>query len=144
MKSNQTSQKMPYVCVEKKHGEEIRRALLEHDLLNPAFRIISKDNRLYFPLKRNHETAERLLLLSPRSLTFGTRRFEEIVTPPSSLPDALKGYLSQDELEMIPRAYDLVGDIAVLEVPEELDAVKEQIGRHFLKIHPNFETVLNK
>ncbi|TFG11642.1 class I SAM-dependent methyltransferase family protein [Candidatus Thorarchaeota archaeon] len=44
----------------------------------------------------------------------------------------------------MPRAYDLVGDIAVLEVPEELDAVKEQIGEHFLKIHPNFETVLNK
>jgi len=138
------SQELPYVGVEKEHGEEIRKALLEQNLLNTSFRIISKGNRLFFPLKSNYEQAEKLLAATSSSLVFGTREFEKIATGPSSLVEALKDDLTEDLLELVPRAYDLIGDIAVLEVSEELDSFKELIGRQFLRVHPNFETVLNK
>jgi tRNA (guanine37-N1)-methyltransferase len=144
MRSKPMSKKVPYVCVEKKHGEEVRKALLENNLLNPAFRIISENGKLYFPLERNRETAKKLLAVCQYTLTFGTRGFEKLDTRPTSLANALRDHLSPQSLELVPRAYDLIGDIAVLEVPEELDSVKKQIGENFLKIHPNFETVLNK
>ncbi|MHA1480175.1 MAG: hypothetical protein ACTSQZ_01970, partial [Candidatus Thorarchaeota archaeon] len=51
----------------------------------------------------------------------GTREFPVIVSGPRTIHEALVGKLSVEELESLPRAYDLVGDIAVLEIPEELN-----------------------
>jgi tRNA (guanine37-N1)-methyltransferase len=47
-------------------------------------------------------------------------------------------------LASLPRAIDLVGDMAIIEVPPELDAHKSIIGEAVLKAHKNVRTVLAK
>ncbi|MDH5747283.1 MAG: class I SAM-dependent methyltransferase family protein [Candidatus Bathyarchaeota archaeon] len=47
-------------------------------------------------------------------------------------------------LASLPRAIDFVGDIAIIEVPPELDARKSVIGEAVLKAHKNVRAVLAK
>lgn len=56
------------------------------------------------------------------------------------LEDKLPPYL----LASLPRALDIVGDIAIVEIPPELDAQKYVIGEAVLKTHKNLRTVLAK
>ena len=58
--------------------------------------------------------------------------------------EALEDIIPPELLDMVPRAYDLVGKIAVLEIPEELQEYSEAIGHAFHSVHGNFETVLAK
>ncbi len=58
-----------------------------------------------------------------------------------SLREVLSGSLTENELKRV-RAFDIVGDIAVLKLPEELLPKKKLIGEGVLKVHRNVKTVL--
>ncbi|TFG07450.1 class I SAM-dependent methyltransferase family protein [Candidatus Thorarchaeota archaeon] len=134
----------PYVKIPSKMGEEIRKILLENGLLDTERRIIGERNHLYLPLIDKSAVSQVKALITTEQIEFGSRAFLPVVEGPSTLVDALAGDLTEEQLGLLPRAYDLVGDIAVLEIPEELLPFSELIGDAFLKIHPNFSTVLGK
>lgn len=59
------------------------------------------------------------------------------------LRSRLKSYLSEDELKMI-RAFDVVGDIAIVKLPEPLLPKKHIIGKALMEVQKNVRTVLNQ
>jgi tRNA (guanine37-N1)-methyltransferase len=63
---------------------------------------------------------------------------------PKTLSEALVGLIPSELLELLPRAYDLIGDIAVIEIPDELTDYDRQIGAALKMVHKNFNTVLGK
>ncbi|MEM3823775.1 MAG: class I SAM-dependent methyltransferase family protein [Candidatus Bathyarchaeia archaeon] len=62
------------------------------------------------------------------------------VTFTELLEDRLPPHL----LASLPRAIDFVGDIAIIEIPPEIEAYKTLVGEAILKAHENVETVLAK
>jgi len=58
-----------------------------------------------------------------------------------NLRGALKGQLTDDELKQL-RAFDIVGDIAVIKLPEGLLPEKGAIGRALMQVHRHIRTVL--
>lgn len=60
------------------------------------------------------------------------------------LREALKDVLDKGELEMLPGGFDIVGDIAILEIPEELRAKETEIAQAVLGMHRNVRTVVAK
>jgi tRNA (guanine37-N1)-methyltransferase len=62
---------------------------------------------------------------------------------PGDLREALRGQLSDDELRQF-RAFDMVGDIAVVKLPEKLSPKKHLIGQALMGVHSNVRTVLNQ
>lgn len=138
------SDRIPYLCVPAKLGEEVRRILLLHEMLDSEHRIISEDDNIFFPLSESHQFEELSSALGPIEYAAGYREFPSSVNGPRTLAESLRYALTPSELELLPRAYDLIGDIAVLEVPEDLSAHKSRIGEAFLALHPNFVTVLGK
>jgi len=71
--------------------------------------------------------------------TFLERR-KRVKTFVELLEDKLPPHL----LASLPRAIDSVGDIAIIEIPPELDGYKNVIGEAVLKSHENVHTVLAK
>ncbi len=69
---------------------------------------------------------------------------KEIKREKKSLEDLLKGKLTSKELEFLPRAFDLVGDVLILELNEKLEKKGKGIGEVFLKVYKNVRVVLNK
>ena len=132
------------VKVEKRRGEEVRRALKERKLLRTDVKIISDPDFIFLPLVRRLEQQESL------TLTQETREFE-ISEPRRSVED-LVGFKP---------AYEVVGDIAVLtgdrgpdsdrhrdrhrdretaETDESLERVAAQ-ARAILSLHKNIKVV---
>lgn len=62
---------------------------------------------------------------------------------PRDLREELKGQLSDEELRQF-RAFDVIGDIAVVKLPEKLLPKKRLIGQALIEVHSNVRTVLNQ
>ncbi|MEM4733167.1 MAG: class I SAM-dependent methyltransferase family protein, partial [Candidatus Bathyarchaeia archaeon] len=60
------------------------------------------------------------------------------------LVQALEETLPPHLLASVPRALDIIGDIAIVEIPPELEAHKTFIGEAILAVHRNVRTVLVK
>lgn len=60
------------------------------------------------------------------------------------LKKELEGKLRPEEIEKLNRSFDQVGDVAVLEIPEELSKKEKVIARAVLKMAPHIKTVLKK
>ncbi len=60
---------------------------------------------------------------------------------PQNLKDALEKKLSKKDFEFAPKAFDSFGDIALIEIPKELEKKKKIIGETLLKMNKRFETV---
>jgi tRNA (guanine37-N1)-methyltransferase len=63
---------------------------------------------------------------------------------PMSLKEYLKDKLNADELSKLVRAYDIVGDIAIIEVPEELEYKQSLIGNAIIELNKNIKVVCKK
>ncbi len=133
----------PYIRVPLQMGETTRVQLLRLGLLDIQVRIESSDGFLYVPLIRLIDTGE-LVSLELQGMETGIRQFKTLVDTSKRLIDLLESELSPEELRLLPRAFDMVGDIAILEIPHELRAHEQVIGRAFHRIHPMFATVLVK
>ncbi len=114
------------------------------NLLDKAFRIESRDGVLFIPLKHEIEHEKIREIIGAVAFETGLKRFNPLSKPPRTLRDALAGRMSAEHMELLPRAYDMVGDIAVLELPDEIASHGKQIGEAFLAVHNSFSTVLAK
>jgi tRNA (guanine37-N1)-methyltransferase len=70
--------------------------------------------------------------------------FAEKRTPAESLIQVLENVLPRYLLASLPQALDIIGDIAVIEIPPELKGYENLIGDTVLKTHRNIRTVLAK
>lgn len=61
-----------------------------------------------------------------------------------NLREALKGKLSEGELRKLGRSFDIVGDIAVIKIPDDLLSKKHMIGKALMEVHHHLNTVLRQ
>ena len=62
---------------------------------------------------------------------------------PKNIREALRDELTDDQLKRL-RAFDIVGDIAIVKLSEELLPKKHEIGRALMQVHRHLRTVLNQ
>ncbi len=116
------------VKVEKKRGEEIRRALKELKLLRTDARITSNDNFIYLPLTRELKEDEK-----------GELEVDEIPTREFKVLEQRRDI---EDLIGFKPSYEIVGDIAVL---TEITAGNEQLAAHALmNLHKNIKVVAKR
>ena len=60
------------------------------------------------------------------------------------LKDLLKEKLTSNELSKLVTSYDVIGSIAIIEMPEELKKKKKEIGEVILQINKNIKTVCKR
>jgi tRNA (guanine37-N1)-methyltransferase len=120
---------VPCVKVEKRRGEEIRRALKERKLLRTDAKIIADDTFVYVPLIRALNDTELRAIGAAELLT---RDF--VVQEERRSIEALVGFKP---------SYEIIGDIAVL--TEAVDETKEPLVAHALmERHTNIKVVAKR
>jgi len=60
------------------------------------------------------------------------------------LRELLRGRLSEKEMEFLKGSFDIIGDVAVIEIPEELEAKEKEIADALKKVHKHVKTVCRK
>ena len=60
------------------------------------------------------------------------------------LKDVMKGKMTKKELAILPRAFEIIGDVAIIEIPPGLAKKKTAIAKALKQVHPRIKTVCNK
>ncbi len=121
------------VRVPKKKGEETRRLLGDDGVFDVSREIVEDGDHLLIPVTgevEGYETVEADLPVA-----------EEI---PRSLKEALQDELTGEELDTLITSFDLINDIAIIEIPDELLDKKKEVARALKKVHPRLKTVARK
>jgi tRNA (guanine37-N1)-methyltransferase len=125
---------MKFLKVPRKQAEAIRHELVNEKKLSNEYQIINEGDFVLFPILtsswRSFEIVERIVEKNQKRFT--------------NLKDELARLLSGDELNALVASFDIVGDIAIIEVPAELVPIEQKIGETILKIHHNLRTVVKK
>lgn len=136
---------IPCLRVPKVLGEKAIVLLSKLGLLNRELKIQQVKDHLFIPLVREPLPADikRFEETLP-TFKISTHDFLEHTKRPLKLVDLLEDKLPPHLLASIPHAIDFVGDVAVIEVPPELESHKKTVGEAILKTHKQVRTVLAK
>jgi tRNA (guanine37-N1)-methyltransferase len=100
---------------------------------------------LFIPITRAPDTKELSLLKAEVTmLELQKQSFALKARQEKTLSEILQNELPSKLLSSLPRALDVIGDIAIIEVPSELEGHKTTLGAAILKTHRNLRTVLAK
>jgi tRNA (guanine37-N1)-methyltransferase len=70
--------------------------------------------------------------------------FRELPTKPRNLPESMLGKIPEHLLSTLPRSYDIIGDVAIVNLSEDLIQFSSHIGRGVLEVNPQLRLVLRK
>jgi tRNA (guanine37-N1)-methyltransferase len=117
--------------VPKGKGEQVRKKLLETDLLDISLKVRREGDQILFPVIS--EEAAGL------GYDFGEEEFEERELAESDykgtveVPDALR--------PLLPTSFDVVGDVAIIKLPEDLLPYAKGIGDALRRTFPRLRTI---
>ena len=114
-------------------------------LFEGKFKVRSDRDFVYIPLvhKPSEDELKELTSQVP-DIEVSTCAFPEKAERVATLADLLDGKLAPHLIASLPRSADVVGNIAIIEVPAELEAHEALIGEALLKTNKNVKTVLAK
>ena len=131
--------------VPKELGEKAIRLAASLDLLDRSLKIRSDNSFLYVPLTQRPLPTHSMKLEEVLSqFDVLAQDFSMRTKPRRAAFEAVGDRLPPHLLASFPRSVDLVGDIAVVEVPPELEEHKELVGEAILEAHRQARTVLAK
>lgn len=133
------------IKVSKDKGELFRRLAIRHNIFDPSRKPRVTEQHLIIPItKRPSQVAEAALReLAPFSVSRCSLPTASL--PSSSIKEVLEGLIPKELLGSVPKSYDVVGDIVVIEgLPGGLAKYKREIGKALLKINKNARTCLLK
>ena len=113
---------MKCVKVPLKQLNDTRIELMEKGLMNMEYRIKAGDEFGYIPVNDNVEGYEIVCM-----------HLEEMPKVAHSFSELLEDELNSDEIENLRTSFDTIGDIVILEIPDDLIDKKQTIGDAALK-----------
>ena len=134
-------------CIEvsKKFGEATLLFLKKAGIFDKTLKIQRNEDQLRLPLNRLLTENEILTLKNQvHEFQVSNRIFQEKGKNAKSVAEILQDQLPRDLWSLLPRAIDIIGDIAVIEIPQELEKTKNLVGEAVLKKYKNIKTVLAK
>lgn len=135
----------PYIKIKAIYGEKTRVLAKRLGLNDPQLEIHRFRDFVYLPIiRRPKEDETAVLRRQTPDFVIGIRVFHERKQRGRTVTDALGKTFPPNLLAVLPRALDVVGDIAVIEVPAELKPHRKTIGEAILETHKNVHTVLAK
>jgi len=133
------------IKVPKAYGEKAIVTANKLKIVNKELEIQRDKTFIYIPLLyQPSENELKTLKKQAPECKVSAYAFPERKKRVKTFVELLENELPSHLLASSPRAMDLVGDIAIIEIPPELDVHKRVIGEAVLKTHKNVQTVLAK
>lgn len=121
------------VRAELKNAETVRKRLAQAGLLDAGYLVAKGRKFIYFPVREKAPGFENVRM-----------KLRRVERRPRSLREALAGILTGREIGELTTSFDIIGDIAIIEIPEELAKKEKEIGKAVLAVHKNIRTVCSR
>ena len=125
------------VKVNFRDAEKIKSYLIENNLFDHRFQLIRDNEYLYFPVIKEFN-------ISGAAVSFIEKQDNFKKESEHDLRKVLENKLSLKQLEHLKTSFDIVGDIAILEIDDELKKKEKIIAKTVLELHPHIKTVVKK
>ncbi|MBN1169832.1 class I SAM-dependent methyltransferase family protein [Candidatus Micrarchaeota archaeon] len=124
---------MRFLKILKNQGEQVRQELIASNLLSNDYPIIAEGQFILIPVKSHYKD-------------YAVVEMDAEKRPPqyATLKESLKDILTEEQLNDLVTSFDIIGDIAIVEIPESLKSEENQIGKALLKVHKNVNCVFKK
>ncbi len=132
------------VSIPKSKGEHLKRRLDTLGMRDLSLKIRLSGKNLLIPLKPEADLRIIRDQLKIPQLTIIERKFNVYSSKPQKNLTALLADLSSSKIKQVPRAYDIVGDVAIIELSPELEEDSHQIGAAILALHKRLKSVYTK
>ncbi len=128
--------------VKKEHAESARQLLKEKGWLDKT-RVVggTPDRYVIFPLT---EKAPKNLPSKFHGSKFEAKNLPKFPERPGDLKQMLRNVLSEKEIEQVVKSYDVVGDIAILEIPKRVEKHDLAIAWALKRTFPAIKVVAKK
>jgi len=114
------------------HIEEVREILMETEIISRKYKILTENNFGYIPIKtqENKNIEKELKKNTKEKINFEIvdKNLKEVKKQPKSISEHLKGKLTEKEINDLKTSFDIIGDIVILEIPQNLENQKNIIG----------------
>ena len=124
--------------VKLKRAESIKKYLIKEEIYNKDYAILRTKNHIYFPISSENSIEKKfsdVQIVNKPLIKLAAKQ---------SLKDAIKNKLTKTELSFLKRAFDVIGDIAIIEIPAKLTKKQKTIAQALLNQHKNIKVVLKK
>ncbi len=127
-------------------AENILSILRKHRIINVDLEFIRKDKTIVIPVNTTDDKLRSILESATIDFDFSIDVFAfiEKVKQPKNLFEVVKDSIPRNLQEHIPKAYDIIGDIVIIDIPEEILTYKSEFGKAFLSLFPSIKTVYRK
>ena len=147
-----------YLKVKKAEGQKalnlIKLNFKGYSVINQKYKILHDDEFIFFPLEENKELIKKVIKSIGNSVGIEIIAKLGIINEKykfKSLQGALKGKIPVDYQEIIPKSYDLIGNIAIIEFykfehieDNELSNYKKEIAKAITIVNRKIKTVYEK
>jgi tRNA (guanine37-N1)-methyltransferase len=119
-------------------AQEVKMFLAENDLFDQDYSFSKIGTHIFFPIVKKSSLKKKFSYID-----FSDEHLKESRQSPN-LKSVLEKEFSKSDLEFLRRAFDIVGTIAILEIPPELEKNEKRIAEQLLKVQKNIRTVVKK
>ncbi|MBD3210320.1 tRNA (guanine-N1)-methyltransferase [Candidatus Micrarchaeota archaeon] len=124
---------MKFLKVPRKLAEQTRQQLMEKGIISPDYDIFREGEFVFIPVTKGFRGYELV-----------ERKADKKEPGFRSLAGALSSSLDKNELEQLTTSFDILGDIAIVEIPRKLEPKETEIGNALLRVHKNVRAVFKK
>jgi tRNA (guanine37-N1)-methyltransferase len=133
------------IKIPKKQGEKAIQLLTKLKLLNKELAPQTVDDQLHVPLSRAPEQRERRQLdgvLGKQKLS--KEKFPSRLQTIGSLEEILARQLPGSIIPLVSKSFDVIGDIAIIELSPRAKPFEKKIAEALMKVHKNVKAVYSK
>jgi len=127
-----------------KLAETALKELRKHKAIDMALEFVRESEKLVIPVVLAKEEISDILSLEAIQYEFTTLTFIKKELSPKNLYEAVKKEIPPNLHEFIPKSFDVIGDIVVVDINDKILKYKEKIGSSLLTLFPSINTVYRK
>ena len=147
-KSNLIKDSMLTIKIPVQNIEATRQIVLNHKIIDFDYKIKVENGFGHIPIKEgtDDETLSKVMEECKEEIIKQNDNYtieiidlnqdedlETVKRFPRSITELLKDKLTEDEIEELKKSFDIIGDVVIVEIPEDLEAHKKEIGQATLQ-----------
>ena len=128
--------------------EATRQIVLNHKIIDFDYKIKVENGFGHIPIKEgtDEETLSKVIEECKEEIIKQNENYtieimdlsqdddlETVKRFPRSITELLKDKLTEEEIEELKKSFDIIGDVVIVEIPEDLEAHKKEIGQATLQ-----------
>jgi tRNA (guanine37-N1)-methyltransferase len=139
------SKPLPAIFIQTRKTQRALELLREMKLELDGFLLQRDAEAVGVPLVRSPSARdENILRREIGNFQLREALFEPAPARPRNLRDAVRTTVPSDLLTRLPRSFDIIGDIAIIEFPPELEPYSLEVGQGVLQVNPHVRLVAKK